>query len=62
MEHTVINIFGAIVEYFAIYAFLWIFFDINPDRCMVLGWKVFIIWHCSMRGSRLSLIRMENLC
>ena len=32
MEHTVINIFGAIVEYFAIYAFLWIFFDINPDR------------------------------
>ena len=32
MEHTVINIFGAIVEYFAIYAFLWIFFDINPER------------------------------
>ena len=32
MEHTVVNIFGAIVEYFAIYAFLWIFFDLNPNR------------------------------
>lgn len=32
MEHTAVNLFGAIVEYFAIYAFLWIFFDLNPHR------------------------------
>ena len=43
MEHTVVNIFGAMIEYFAIYAFLWIFFDINPNR-KVLRW----ICHISM--------------
>ena len=32
MEHFIINIFSAIVEYFAIYAFLWIFYDRDPQR------------------------------
>lgn len=32
MEYTVVNIFGAYIEYFALYAFLWIFFDTNPTR------------------------------
>lgn len=32
MEYTVVNIFGAIIEYFALYAFLWIFFDKHPAR------------------------------
>lgn len=28
----VVNCFGAIIEYFATFAFLWIFFDQHPDR------------------------------
>lgn len=32
MEFIVINIFAAVIEYGAIFAFLWIFFEINPAR------------------------------
>ncbi len=32
MEYTWINIFGALVEYFAIYAFLWIFFGYDNTK------------------------------
>lgn len=32
MEFIVIDIFAAIIEYGAIFAFLWIFFEINPAR------------------------------
>lgn len=32
MIYTVINCFGAIIEYFALYTFLWIFFDVHPKR------------------------------
>ncbi len=32
MDYTVINICGAIIEYFAIYAFLWIFFESDDDK------------------------------
>lgn len=32
MEYFIIDVFSAIVEYFAIYAFLWIFYDRDPQR------------------------------
>ena len=32
MEYTVVNGFSAIIEYFALYAFLWMFFDRPPER------------------------------
>lgn len=38
MEYTTINIFGAMIEYFALYAFLWIFFERHPQRKL---------WRCS---------------
>lgn len=35
--YTVINCFGAIIEYFALYTFLWIFFDTHPKR---KAWRI----------------------
>lgn len=32
MEYTMINAFGALVEYFALYAFLWIFFEADKSK------------------------------
>ena len=32
MEYTVVNGFSAMIEYFALYSFLWMFFDKNPER------------------------------
>lgn len=32
MEYTIINIFSALIEYFALYVFLWIFFDYDDCR------------------------------
>ena len=32
MEYLAIDLFSAIIEYFAVYAFLWIFYDRDPQR------------------------------
>lgn len=32
MAHEVVNIFGAYIEYFLLYMFLWIFYDTHPKR------------------------------
>ena len=32
MEYLAIDLFSAIIEYFAVYAFLWIFYDCDPQR------------------------------
>lgn len=32
MEYTMINAFGALIEYFALYAFLWIFFETDKSK------------------------------
>lgn len=38
MEYIMINIFGSIIEYFALFTFLWIYFDLDPSR---RKWKLF---------------------
>lgn len=37
MAHEVVNIFGAYIEYFLLYTFLWIFFDTHPQRKL---WRI----------------------
>ena len=37
MAHEVVNIFGAYIEYFLLYTFLWIFFDTQPQRKL---WRI----------------------
>ncbi len=32
MEYTIVNIFSALIEYFALYVFLWIFFDYDDCK------------------------------
>lgn len=44
------NCFSAIIEYFALYAFLWMFFDLNPDKstwrrcCHILMPLIFLVF------------------
>lgn len=45
MEYIVVNSFSAIIEYFALYAFLWIFFDKNINRKM---WRVALHFVCPL--------------
>lgn len=40
MEYTVVDCFGALIEYFAVYAFLWIFFNKHTERKV---WRT--VWH-----------------
>lgn len=37
MAHEVVNIFGAYIEYFLLYTFLWIFYDAHPKR---KSWRI----------------------
>ena len=32
MELGMINLFGAVIEYFALYAFLWMFFEVDERK------------------------------
>lgn len=43
MEYMVVNCFGAIIEYFAVYAFLWIFFDQHTGR---KAWRMVLHFIC----------------
>ena len=57
MEYTIVNCFGAIIEYFATFAFLWIFFDWHPDRTVwrktghVVGPILFLTFACCISSA-----------
>ena len=56
MEFTIVNLFDAIMEYFALYAFLWIFFESNASHK-----KWFLLCHVLMPVFFLLLTSVNNI-
>ena len=56
MEFTIVNLFDAIMEYFALYAFLWIFFESNASHK-----KWFLLCHVLLPVFFLLLTSVNNI-